>query len=116
MLISRQLDRMKIPSFRQWAILASASGIASNAVDMTKWMNFHLNGGRNDRNVRVMDPTLVDMLHAPRVKLPHSSTSWQPGTSDRFMEDTYAYGWKNGHYRGKVGKRESVNNGHNIRM
>nr|XP_022334507.1 uncharacterized protein LOC111131325 isoform X2 [Crassostrea virginica] len=85
---------------RQWAILASASGIASNAVDMTKWMNFHLNGGRNDRNVSVMDPTLVDMLHAPRVKLPHSSTSWQPGTSDRFMEDTYAYGWKNGHYRG----------------
>lgn len=37
----------------------------------------------------------------PRVKLPHSSTSWQPGTTDRMMEDTYAYGWKNGHYRGK---------------
>lgn len=85
---------------RQWAILASASGIASNAVDMTKWMNFHLSGGRNAMNVSVMSPTLVDMLHAPRVKLPHSSTSWQPGTTDRMMEDTYAYGWKNGHYRG----------------
>lgn len=86
---------------RQWAILASASGIASNAVDMTKWMNFHLSGGRNAMNVSVMSPTLVDMLHAPRVKLSHSSTSWQPGTTDRMMEDTYAYGWKNGHYRGE---------------
>lgn len=86
---------------RQWAILASASGIASNAVDMTKWMNFHLSDGRNAMNVSVMSPTLVDMLHAPRVKLPHSSTSWQPGTTDRMMEDTYAYGWKNGHYRGE---------------
>lgn len=85
---------------RQWAILASASGIATNAVDMTKWMNFHLRGGRNDLNVSVMNSTLVDMLHAPRVKLPHDSKSWQPGTTHRMVEDTYAYGWKNGHYRG----------------
>lgn len=41
---------------RQWAILASASGIASNAVDMTKWINFHLSGGRNAMNVSVMSP------------------------------------------------------------
>lgn len=55
---------------RQWAILASASGIASNAVDMIKWMNFHLSGGRNAMNVSVMSPALVDMLHAPPGQAP----------------------------------------------
>ncbi|XP_061174525.1 uncharacterized protein LOC133183606 [Saccostrea echinata] len=85
---------------RQWAVLASASGIASNAVDMTKWMNFHLSGGLNDKNTIVMNSTLVEMLHAPRVKLPHDSKSWQPGTTHRMVEDSYAYGWKRGQYRG----------------
>ncbi|KAK3097217.1 hypothetical protein FSP39_007591, partial [Pinctada imbricata] len=89
---------------RQYASAVSGSGcIMSSAVDMTKWMNFHLNGGKNEHGVQVVNKSSVESTHIARNHIVSSTVEKyfsQPKVPVSTSENNYAAGWKTGHYRG----------------
>ena len=75
----------------------------SNAIDMAKWMNFHLSKGKNQQGIQVMDAEALESTHTPRNHIAKPSLSnyfSQPTVPVSTTESNYASGWKNGVYRG----------------
>ena len=71
--------------------------VMSNAIDMTKWMNFQLSGGKNEAGDQVMDPGALQHTHIAK------NTRSFPKTPIAHLTETgYASGWRTGTYRGKV--------------
>ncbi|XP_033751010.1 protein flp-like [Pecten maximus] len=88
---------------RFWGKLAGSGGVMSNAVDMTKWMMFHLNGGKNSAGHQVVDAHALASIYVPRNSIRSSTVGryfTKPDVPVTTSENNYAFGWKNGFYRG----------------
>ncbi|XP_060082792.1 uncharacterized protein LOC132562079 [Ylistrum balloti] len=88
---------------RHWGTLAGSGGVMSNAVDMTKWMMFHLNGGKNSAGHQVIDAHALASIYVPRNVIRSSTVGryfTKPDVPVTTSENNYAFGWKNGFYRG----------------
>jgi len=85
--------------------MGGSTNCMSNAVDISKWMLFHLNKGRNKAGQQIITEDDIATLHkrrntitAPLVEKYFS----RPQVPVSSLEDNYALGWKNGVYRGKL--------------
>ena len=98
--------------FRYYAKTFCGSGcIMSSAVDMTKWMNFHLNGGKNEQGDQVVNKRSIESTHVPRNNIRASGIERyfsQPLIPVSTSESSYAAGWKIGRYRGSTCKRGGI--------
>ncbi|KAJ8304984.1 hypothetical protein KUTeg_018567 [Tegillarca granosa] len=97
------LHQVPVELSRRWGLLCGSGCIFSNAIDMAKWMMFHLRGGRNHSGYPVVDDRLLTQTHIPSNHLPtrHSVRSFnKPYIPYTTSYNSYAMGWKNGFYRG----------------
>ncbi|XP_021346150.1 gigasin-6-like [Mizuhopecten yessoensis] len=86
---------------RAWGNMPGAIGVMSSAEDMTKWMMFHLSGGRSVSGTKVMDSDILASIYYPRNSIGHSSKYFsRPNVPVATSEYSYAFGWRNGYYRG----------------
>ncbi|KAL3887929.1 hypothetical protein ACJMK2_000314 [Sinanodonta woodiana] len=88
---------------RLWGLLCGSGCVLSNALDMAKWMMFHLSGGRNTEGVWVLREGVLGETHAKHQPIPTSTISsylTRPVAPVTFSEDNYGLGWKIGYYRG----------------
>ncbi|XP_061172983.1 gigasin-6-like isoform X1 [Saccostrea echinata] len=88
---------------RKWGVWVASNSILTNGVDYAKWMNFHLNGGKDKTGSLLMDFHSFAYLHTPRNLIPASAVERyfrQPKVPVSTSETSYAFAWKNGHYRG----------------
>lgn len=84
--------------------MGGSTNIMSNAVDISKWMLFHLSKGRNQAGQQILSETDMATLHRRRntITAPTSEKYFsQPQVPVSSLEENYALGWKNGVYRGK---------------
>ncbi|XP_045182178.2 penicillin-binding protein 4-like [Mercenaria mercenaria] len=88
---------------RRWGLLCGSGCVLSNALDMANWMIFHLNNGLNSKNVRVLDPDILDDAHKAQNSISYASIGkyyTRPLTPVTLSHSNYGLGWKLGHYRG----------------
>ncbi|XP_070561376.1 protein flp-like [Ptychodera flava] len=90
-------------------MLSPAGAVVSNAVDMAKWLKFHLARGRNERGEQVVDPDLLTETFYPNSVLGGVATS-RPTFPVSSSQPTYASGWINELYRGYL----KVNHGGSV--
>lgn len=82
----RRQDKTWAPDFQQEPDGESpAAGVASNVVDMARWMRLHLNGGQLDGQ-QLIDPVALAATHTP-----HALTRAPIGYTAR--ADYYGLGW-----------------------
>ena len=73
----------------------------SNAVDMTKYMNFHLSN-KDKNGDQYMSKEYFDALHHSQNKVTKTSVNTYFGKKEvPTIENGYALGWMTGTYRGK---------------
>lgn len=90
---------------RKWAIWAGCNSVLTNGIDYAKWMNFHLNGGKDKS---LLNEESFAYLHAPPIEIKSTGESFlQPQKPVTTANTSYAFGWKNGYYRGKQILRHS---------
>lgn len=75
---------------------AAAAGVNSCAEDMARWLRFHLHGGVNDEGVRLISENNFREMHTGQIFIPAEN----PSPDEPFL-NTYAFGWRQGTYRGK---------------
>lgn len=86
---------------REWAKWAGSNSILTNGEDYAKWMNFHLNDGKDKSGIRLLKKESFAKLHTP-----HNLIKWmgkyfkKPPVPVATADTSYAFGWKNGYYRG----------------
>lgn len=86
---------------RAWKNMVGAIGVMSNAEDMTKWMMFHLNGGRSISGTQVVDTEVLSQIYYPRNSIRNSFKYFsRQNVPVSTSEYSYAFGWRNGYYRG----------------
>ncbi|XP_064608798.1 uncharacterized protein LOC135472974 [Liolophura sinensis] len=87
---------------RQWGKLGGSGAIMSTAVDMTKWIKFHLSEGKNGTGHRVMSSRTIRKNHEAKVTMTSSINKYitVPEFPTTFVVDRYAAAWRNGYYRG----------------
>ncbi|KAL4227709.1 hypothetical protein ACF0H5_013144 [Mactra antiquata] len=89
---------------KHWGIYGGSTGLMSCSEDITKWMLFQLKAdGTNERGERVMDGADLRMTHSPQTAIRSSTvekTFHKPNTPFTVSENDYAFGWKNGFYKG----------------
>lgn len=85
----------------KWAIWAGCNSILTNGIDYAKWMNFHLNNGKDKSGFPLLNEKSFAYLHAPHNRFKSTGKYFQepliPVTTAR---TSYAFGWQNGYYRG----------------
>jgi len=77
----------------------------SCARDMSKWMLFHLNKGRNQHGQQILTKNQIKMLHQPKHMIIGSRLERQfsqPDVPVSTSEMNYALAWKCGVYRGNT--------------
>lgn len=90
---------------RRWGEMGGSTNIMSNAVDITKWMLFHLNKGRNQAGQQIVSEDDMEALHKRRntISAPTiEKTFARSKVPVSSLEENYALGWKNGVYRGTI--------------
>lgn len=92
-------------------VAAPAGAICSNAVDMAKWMMFHLSGGLDIKGRRLVPEADFHEMHTPQMPTPMplgKKLLKQPIFP--ISEGRYAYnlGWSSGLYRGEHTTRPLV--------
>lgn len=85
-----------------WAIWAGCTSVLTNGIDYAKWMNFHLNGGKDKSEPHLLNEKSFAYLHAPHIIINKSieENFRQPQKPETTAYISYAFGWKNGYYRG----------------
>ncbi|CAC5408813.1 unnamed protein product [Mytilus coruscus] len=89
---------------RRWGQMGGSTNIMSNAVDISKWMLFHLSKGRNQAGQQILSENDMETLHKRRntITAPTLEKYFsRPQVPVSSLEENYALGWKNGVYRGK---------------
>ena len=84
-------------------MLGGSGAIVSNADDMSKWMMFHLSGGKNAEGVQVIEKSLLKETYKPRNTLSSNDINKyfrRPEVPVTMSNDGYGLGWKTGYYRG----------------
>ncbi|XP_061190679.1 uncharacterized protein LOC133198657 [Saccostrea echinata] len=85
---------------RLWETWAGSGGVMSNAVDMAKYMNFHLSNKDKYGNTFMSDKNFA-ALHQEHNKLTNSVINEISGEVEvPTVENGYGLGWKRGKYRG----------------
>ena len=85
--------------------MGGSTNCMSNAVDISKWMLFHLNKGRNQAGQQIMTEDDIATLQKRRntISAPTIEKYFsRPQVPVPSLEENYALGWKNGVYRGKL--------------
>ena len=81
--------------------LDAAGGIISTANDMTRWLEFHLNTGRDAAGNQLLPVSYWLQIHSPQMVLDQPQLPvvrpWFPA-SDTYS--AYGFGWRLGMYRG----------------
>lgn len=84
---------------RKWGIWAGSGAIMSNAVDMAKYMNFHLSNTDKNGN-EFMTTANFNALHQQHRKLSSTTVNTHFGNEEvPTTENGYGLGWKRGLYR-----------------
>ncbi len=82
----------RIP-FRDISLIGPAGSINSSVSEMSRWLRFHLDGGKVDGHQLIRPATLAD-LHAPQMAIP------APPSRADISSGAYAMGWVVDTYRG----------------
>ncbi|XP_006812257.1 uncharacterized protein LOC100377760 [Saccoglossus kowalevskii] len=92
----------KIDKSTFWSIYnhAPAGSIMSNAVDMTKYMKFILNEGKNKNGEQLVDKIQLAETHKPQNAVKNPILFSKPIFPVSDSSYTYGLGWINGIYRG----------------
>ncbi|KAL3887928.1 hypothetical protein ACJMK2_000313 [Sinanodonta woodiana] len=103
--VDKEGKRYEVPNefSRLWGLLCGSGCVLSNALDMAKWMMFHLSGGRNTEGVWVLKEGILGVAHKTQQPVPPTTiTSYltRPTAPVTLSEDNYGFGWKIGYYRG----------------
>jgi len=81
--------------------LDAAGGIITTADDMTRWLEFQLNTGRDAAGNQLLPVSYWLQMHSPQMAFPQSRSPivrpWFPA-SDTYT--AYGLGWRLGLYRG----------------
>lgn len=86
---------------REWAKWAGSNSILTNGIDYAKWMNFHLNDGKDKARICLLKKESFAKLHTPHNLIkPMGKYFRQPLVPVTTADTSYAFGWKNGYYRG----------------
>ncbi|XP_061190245.1 uncharacterized protein LOC133198116 [Saccostrea echinata] len=86
---------------RLWQTWAGSGGIMSNAVDMAKYMNFHLSNVDKDGNKFMSDKNFAALHQEHNNKLSNSTVNKISKELEvPIIENGYGLGWKLGKYRG----------------
>lgn len=84
-----------------WAKWAGSNSILTNGIDYAKWMNFHLNNGKDKSGLPLLKEESFAYLHEPHNLIKTTGNYFrQPRVPVITAETSYAFGWKNGYYRG----------------
>lgn len=84
---------------KKWGIWAGSGSIMSNAVDMAKYMNFHLSNTDKNGN-QFMSTASFNALHQQHRKLYSTTVNTHFGNEEvPTTENGYGLGWKRGLYR-----------------
>ena len=95
--------------FRAVSPLDPAGAIYSSATDMSKWMVFHLNNGRNAHGRRLVNDTWLNQTYEPQMALPFSPKDmYKPVYPVEDAPASYGLGWITSTYRGKRGVSASI--------
>lgn len=83
----------------KWAIWAGSNSILTNGIDYAKWMNFHLNNGKDKSGSPLLNANSFAYLHAPHNLITSTGKYFrQPLVPVTTADTSYAFGWKNGYY------------------
>ncbi|KAJ8302679.1 hypothetical protein KUTeg_019075 [Tegillarca granosa] len=88
---------------KRWSELCGSTCIMSNALDVAKWMKFHLNGGKNEAGHQIVDSDSLAYIYRPRNTIMSATVSkyfTKPKVPVTTTETSYGFGWKIGYYRG----------------
>lgn len=78
-----------------------AGSIYSSATDMSKWMMFHLNNGRNAHGRRLVNDTWLNQTYQSQMTLPASKKDlYKPVYPLEDISKSYNLGWITSSYRG----------------
>ena len=89
--------------FRAVSPLDPAGAIYSTATDMSKWMLFHLNNGRNAHGRRLVNDTWLNQTYEPQMALPFSPKDmYKPVYPVEDAPASYGLGWITSTYRGNT--------------
>lgn len=84
-----------------WAIWAGCTSVLTNGIDYAKWMNFHLNDRKDKSGSPLLNTNSFAYLHAPHNLITSTGKYFrQPLVPVTTADTSYAFGWKNGYYRG----------------
>jgi CubicO group peptidase (beta-lactamase class C family) len=100
-------DTVRTVAWRNIDNIAPAGAINSTASDMSRWVRFHLNGGKVDGK-QLLSKGALDQEYVPNVVVPVAGPQRALNPETHFME--YGLGWFLQDYRG----REIVQHGGNI--
>ncbi|KAL4240720.1 hypothetical protein ACF0H5_001508 [Mactra antiquata] len=88
---------------RHWGELCGSGCILSNAVDMSKWMMFHLNNKEHVKYTTVLKPESLKAAHTShnnRTRTARAPYYSKPSTPVTLSERNYGLAWTLGYYRG----------------
>lgn len=93
------------PSFRHWGIYGGSTGLLSSSTDIAKWMLMQLNDGKNENGDVVIKSADLAQTHSPQTAIRSSTVEknfHKPKAPFTVTETSYAFGWKNGFYKGTI--------------
>ena len=79
-----------------------AGAVMSTAEDMAKWMKFHLNLGKTESGVQLLDQKLVKDMHHVTTAMGTGSSMMKPKFPVSDVLNGYGYGFFVSEYRGKT--------------
>ena len=81
-------------------VAAAAGGVVSTADDMTNWLRFHLNGGKNENGSQVVDNEFLQRTYQSEQVTIGDTLFLRPEIPVTDVRDTYGLAWWKGFYRG----------------
>lgn len=83
--------------------LGAAGGVITTSADMTRWLEFHLNAGRDSAGNQLLPVSYWLQMHSPQITLGRALfplvRPWFPVSDVNFA---YGLGWRLGLYRGRL--------------
>lgn len=100
----RHEDTVRLIDYRDISTMGPAGSINSCIVEMNRWINFHLSGGKNGDGEQVLPGVLIEEMHTPQMAIS------RPEQYTEALYTSYGLGWFVEAYRG----HRRVHHGGNI--
>ncbi|CAG5130883.1 unnamed protein product [Candidula unifasciata] len=100
---NKQATLIDADFLRVYSSNGGSGAIMSTANDMGKYLQFLVNGGKNQEGKQVVETSELQAAFAPLAALPLSSQQYpiaKPVTPVTMSTDNYGLGWRRGYYRG----------------